>query len=254
MLGLSGCFFNNVPSPRATSNSICKITKKNNITFTTIYLKKLNRTVRIPCSLLKYLDEFEELADNLPLEDIIKFLENKYSIILQSKPQQQIKRYIYPTADKKLELPIIQFNTSFRLTSSISITPTASSDYVFGKSFILEACNDDTKTFSDTITTMKEKASFWYSTLKIPSYCIIQPTNESRSKIITGYIFSPNVSGLEDKIIFTSMIFKPLYVYYNEYPENTNITILYKTRSISKLTYYLNSGSLIENFRNNMIV
>ena len=133
MLGLSGCFFNNVPYSRATTNSICKITKKDNIPFTTIYLKKLNRTVRIPCVLLKYLDELEELADYLPLEDIINFLKNKYSILLQSKPQQQIKRYIYPTANKKLVLPVIQFNTSFRLTSYIPITLTSTSNFVVGK-------------------------------------------------------------------------------------------------------------------------
>jgi len=254
MIGLSACFNNLKAGPRATTNSICKIIKKNNVSIfnTTIYINKLNRRVVVPCGMLNYKKELEELVNSMPIEKAIQILIKKYNIPLPSiqRPQQQINRYVYTTADSKVEYPVIQFNTSYRLGKIVPsiLDHSHPEEFIVSKTYVLNVCNDDTKTFSNTISDMKVNATYWLSKLQLPCYCIIRPTNGLRKQIITG-----EMHRFDNYILFTAIIYKPLYFFYEEYPEKTNITILYQTDHIdvSKIVNLQNYYAETLNYKNN---
>jgi len=255
MIKLSGCFDNAVPSPRATTNSICAL--KNDKGFvtptTTIYIKQINRTIIIPCGLKKYIPELEELLYFLPIQEAIPFLIKKYNIPVPRKPTYQLRRYIYPTADKKKEFPIIQFNASFRLGTILldypSPIPVPNESFVALTVSYLDVCNDDTKTFSSTVSAMKVNATYWFSLLPIPTYCILRATNSNTKNVVPGYISY----GPSDTIIFTVLLRKTLYIYYDEIPENTNVTILYKSPELPSFLNYTSLGKILEYIDNNIL-
>ena len=230
MIKLSGCFDNAVPGPRATTNSICSL--KNDKGFvtptTTIYIKQINRTIIIPCGLKKYIQELEELLYFLPIQEAIPFLIKKYNIPVPRKPTYQLKRYIYPTADKKKEFPIIQFNASFRLGVKTipGLAPPSNGLFIVPTAYYLDVCNDDTKTFSSTVSAMKVNATYWFSLLPIPTYCIVRPTNSNTKNIVPGYISY----GPSDTVLFTVILRKSLYIYYDTAPELSLIHISEPTR------------------------
>lgn len=250
MIKLTGCFDNAVPGPRATSNTICeiKVDKGYVSATTTIYLKQIDRTIIIPCGMTKYITELEELLFFLPVEEAVPFLIKKYNIQVPVKQTVQLRRYIYPTADKKREYPIIQFNASFRLATKVTLARPPLPNFVVLESYLLDLCNDDTKTFSSTISDMKVNATYWFSTLPVPCFCVIRPTNVTTRNIITGRISF----GANDTIIFTSIILKTLYTYYVAPPENTNITILSKSVELPTTLNFINAGKILENLRNNI--
>lgn len=265
MLGVAACFNNFQPGSRSNTNAICK---KNEVIVpfltTSIFIKKLGRKIVVPCDLVKHKVELESLIEKISIQLAVQLLMKKYNIVAPPKPVQEIKRYVYPTADKKLLFPVLAFNTSFRLGREADLNRTNLPDYVMGKSYLLELCNDDTVTFSDTVTEMLEKAKYWLSTLDLPCYCIIGPTNGQKNQLISGYLyygsnFTPltenaaeeATASFSDRIIFTSLIFNSLYLFYEEYAEDIPITIFYKTKELSILTNYLNTNNLLDNFRNN---
>jgi len=253
MIKLSGCFDNAVPSPRATTNSICAL--KNDKGFvtptTTIYIKQINRTIIIPCGLKKYIQELEELLYFLPIQEAIPFLIKKYNIPVPRKPTYQLRRYIYPTADKKIEFPIIQFNSSFRLGTKLSSGGSPSGNFINSDIYSLDVCNDDTRTFSSTLSDMKVNATYWLSTLPIPCYFVARPTNSNTKNIITGRLSYGN--GIDsDKIIFSVIVLKTLYAFYDELPSGTNITILYKSLELPSILQFTSTGKLLDDIRNNI--
>jgi hypothetical protein len=225
---------------RATTNNICLTNKKNNVLTTTIKLG--NRTFLVPCGVIKYLPELKLLLTKMTLRDALLFLIKKYDIPIPSKPIQNVKRYQYPTANAKIEYPILQFNTSFRL-GSINVGTFLISNPIFVEKVndarILEVCNDDTKTFSTLYTDMLKNATYWLTTL--PSfqeasytYCIIRPTNGSLKKAITGSItLRGNV------LVFTPVILRALLFFYQPYPPNTDITIVYSNSDVSSILTYI---------------
>jgi hypothetical protein len=265
MLGVAACFNDFRPGSRSNTNAVCK--KREVIVpflTTSIFIKKLGRKIVIPCDLLKHKVELEVLIETESIQRAVQLLMKKYDIVVPPKPIQEIKRYVYPTADKKLLFPVLAFNASFRLGREADLNRTNLPDYVMGKSYLLELCNDDTVTFSVTVTDMVVKAKYWLSTLNLPCYCIIGPTNGQKNQLISGYIsYGENFTALtedsaqnasasfSDRIIFTALIFNSLYLFYEEYAEDTPITIFYKTKELSILTNYLNSNNLLDNFRNN---
>ncbi len=262
MLGLAACFNNFQPGSRSNTNTICKEKKSVVPPFitTTVFIKKIGRRIVIPCDLVIHKVELESLLDDMTIQKAVQTLIKKYNIPLPTKPIQEIKRYVYPTADKKLLFPILTFNASFRLGQEAYLNKVLFDDYVMGKSYLLEVCNDDTVTFSTAVSDIQEKATYWLSTLNLPVYCIIGPTNGQSNQLISGYLYygENNITNVTDvatysnRIIFTSLIFNKLYLFYEEYPENTNITIFYKTKQLSILTNYLNTNNLLDNFRNNV--
>lgn len=254
MIKLSGCFDNAVPGPRATTNTICdiKIDKGYVVPTTTIYINSINRTIIIPCGMKPYITELEELLFFLRVEEAIPFLIKKYNIPVPRKQTYQLRRYVYPTADKKIEFPIIQFNASFRLGAKVIISPfpvvVPNESFIPLVTYNLYMCNDDTKTFSTTVSEMKVNATYWFSILPIPTYCILRTTNTNIKNVVSGYIsYGPN-----DTVIFSILMRKSLYFYYEEIPENTNITILYKSPELPEFLNYTSVGKILDFINNNL--
>lgn len=225
---------------RATTNTICVPTKKNNVPTTTIKLG--DRTFRVPCGVVQYLPELKFLITKMSLRDALLFLIKKYDIPVPTKPVQNVKRYQYPTSDATIKYPIIQFNTSFRLGDAILGSRLLKNPLFVEKrddARILEVCNDDTKTFSFLYTDMLQNCTYWLSTL--PSfkeasftYCIIRPTNASLKKVITG-----SISLRGNVLVFTPIILKPLLFFYQPYAPNTDITIIYSNPDVSAILTYI---------------
>lgn len=231
MIGLATCSNNLMAGPRATSNSICDITKKDNVFVTSVRVG--DKAILIPCGMVKYVDELRELSKFISIQQAIDLLIKKHDIPLPTKPLQQVKRYKYTTVIQKIIYPLIQFNASFRLGNILPFTVSAPDRFIVGKSYVLDVCNDDTKTFSSTIPEMAAYATYWFSTLNLPCACVVRSTNGKIKSTITG-----RLEIIGDQIIFTAIIFKPFYVFYSEYPENTNITIIYQTVFLdTALTY-----------------
>jgi hypothetical protein len=225
---------------RATTNTICLTTKKNNVATTTIKINK--RTFIVPCGVAKYIPELELLLTRMNIREAILFLIKKYNIEIPHKNFENKKRYIYPTADAKIKYPILQFNTSFRLgnlTDSIIISNNPLFSEKNQDSMILEICNDDTKTFSSKYTDMLVNATYWLGTL--PSFveysyvfCIIRPTNGSLKNAISGSIVLIN-----NTLVFTPIILKILLFYYKPYKQNTDITIIYSNTEVNAIFTYI---------------
>lgn len=225
---------------RATTNTICITNKKNNVPMTTIKLG--GRTFLVPCGIVKYLPELKSLLATMTLREALLFLIQKYNIEIPSKQLVNKKRYQYPTADAKITYPILQFNTSFRLAGStvgIAINRNPKFSERLGESRILGVCNDDTKTFSYLYTDMLKNATFWLTSL--PSfqdfgyiYCIIRQTNAGLKKVITG-----SITLIGNTLVFTPIILKELLFFYQPYPENTDITILYHNSDVSTVLTYV---------------
>ena len=251
MLGVAACFNNFKPGSRASTNNICK--KKQIVEpflTTSIYIKKIGRKIVVPCGLVEHKVELEELIGTMTINLAVQLLMKKYGISVPIPQTQEVKRYVYPTANKKLQFPVLAFNASFRVGGeALVLSPIPQPNFVIGKSYILEVCNDDTVTFSFTISDMETLATYWLSTLIIPCYCIVGPTNGQKNQLISGYISYD--TNYPNRIIFTALIFNSLYLFYEEYSEFTNITIFYKTTSLTILTNYLNTNNLLDNFRNN---
>jgi hypothetical protein len=224
MIGLSTCSKNLSNTIRNTTNNVCKITRKDTVFTTKIRIG--NNTVVVPCGLLKYLSDLEILIKHIEIKKAIELLIKKYNIPVPINPHQEIKRYIYPTANKKINYPVIKFNTSFRLGVKSDFNVRPHDSFVVGKSYVLNVCNDDTITFSTTISDMQIKATYWYNTLRyLPQcYCLIRSINKNIKYAITGNLQVDN-----GQIIFTTIIFNSLYIYYNEYPEDTDINIILQT-------------------------
>ena len=248
MIGLATCSNNLMAGPRATTNSICDITKKNNVFTTSVEVG--NIAVLVPCGMVKHLLELRDLSKFMMVSQAIEFLIKKYDIPIPTKSKKHIKRYIYPTSNKKIIYPLIQFTTSFRLGILSVINNGLTYDkFIVGKSYVLNVSNDDTKTFSNTIPEMVGNATYWYSTLNYPCFCVIRPTNGKTKLTITG-----KLEGIGGQIIFTAIIFKPFYVFYEEYPENTNINILYQSNIIDNSVSYAQQNFFKETIVENICI
>jgi hypothetical protein len=237
---------------RATTNTICIPTTRNNVPTTTIKLG--DRTFRVPCGVVKYLPELKFLLTKMSLRNAILFLIQKYNIPVPTRGIQNVKRYQYPTSNATIKYPIIQFNTSFRLGQAILGSRILKNPLFVEKrddARILEVCNDDTKTFSVLYTDMLKNCTYWLSTL--PSfveasftYCIIRPTNASLKKAITG-----SISLRGNVLVFTPIILRPLLFIYQPYIPNTDITIMYSNSNVSTILTYIQETYFQETVINN---
>lgn len=228
---------------RATSNNICVTNKKNNVISNTT-IKLDNRTFVIPCAIVKHLPELKQLLTKMTIKEALLFLIQKYNIQIPTKISQleNKKRYVYPTADAKINYPILQFNTSFRLGEYSDGSLLVKNPIFVEKpqdARILEVCNDDTKTFSTLYSDMLQNATYWIGTL--PSfqessytYCIIRPTNGSLKKVISGSI---TLRG--KNLVFTPVILRALLFFYEPYPPNTDITIVYTNANVSNVLTFI---------------
>jgi len=224
------------PLSRATTNTVCIPVKKNNVPTTTIKIG--DRTFLVPCGVVKYLPEFKLLLTKMTIRDALLFLIQKYNIEVSTKVIENKKRYTYATSDAKIKFPILQYNSSFRLgnfTIGVKIITNPQFSDKIRDSMVLCVCNDDTKTFSYLYTDMLKNATYWMNTLPTfkegsYTYCIIRPTNGNLKRSISGSIIL-----LQNQLIFTPIILRPLLFIYEPYLPNTDITIVYSNTSLSNV-------------------
>lgn len=239
------------PPSRATTNTLCTTSKKNNIPTIIISIKnnivyptaiRGQRQYLVPCGVLPYLKELTELLKTMTLRNALLFLIQKYNIPQNTPPVTNQKRYQLPTANFKVLNPIVQYTASFRLAGS---TPGVSVGYdirfvdKLTDARFVTLCNDDTKTFSSLYTDMLKNATYWISTLARFTkdgdftYCVVRPVNGSLKQILTGSITLVN-----NRLIFTPYILRLVLAFYQPYGA-IDMTIMYSSKSLEDIYNYL---------------
>ena len=213
--------------PRATTNSLCRVNAKVNHFISSKTIQIGNILVPIPCFLLPYENEFRTLIKQVGYIQAAKLLAAKYNVDI-TPPLQNISRYKYPVVNTQPYPPVIQFHASYRLEEQAiipTIGPFPKFSVISNDARYISLCNDDTKTFSKTITDMKQYATFWWS--KLPTFtepiysCTIDTTNQLLTAH-TGCLFIQ-----ADRLVFVPVIRNTLFILYNKYTELTPIKFLY---------------------------
>ena len=242
-----------VPTPpsRATTNTLCVTTKKNNIPTTIISIRDnivYPTAIRgqpqflVPCGILPYLKELTELLKTLTLRNALLFLIQKYNIPQSTPAVTNQKRYQLPTADSKVLNPILQFTTSFRLSSKIPGNSVPINTFFAEKlsdARVLTLCNDDTKTFSTLYTDMLKNATYWLSTLAQftkdgdYTFCVVRPIQGSLKQFITA-----SISLKDNVLIFTPVIARVVLSFYEPYGA-VDFSIMFTSPLLSEIVKYL---------------
>ena len=240
-----------IPPSRATTNTLCVTTKKNNLPTTIISIKnnivyptaiRGQRQFLVPCGIIPYLKELTELLKTLSLRDALIFLIQKYNIPQNTPPVTNKARTQYPTANFKVLKPIVQYAASFRLAASTTGVSVGNDirfvDKLSDARFVT-LCNDDTKTFSTAYTDMLKNATYWLSTLA-PfnkdgdfTYCVVRPVNGSLKQILTASITLVN-----NRLVFTPYILRLVLAFYQPYGA-IDMTIMYTSKSLIDIFNYL---------------
>ena len=242
-----------VPTPpsRATSNTLCVTTKKNNIPTTIIsimnnivYPKAIRGQPQflVPCGILPYLKELTELLKTLSLRDALLFLIQKYNIPQNTPAVTNQKRYQLPTANSKVLNPILQYTSSFRLSSKVtgnSVPISTAFVQKLSDARILTLCNDDTKTFSSSYTDMLKNATYWISTLA-PftkdgdyTFCVVRPLQGSLKQFITA-----SITLKDNQLIFTPVILRVVLSFYEPYGA-VDFSVMFTSPLLSEILKYL---------------
>lgn len=242
-----------VPTPpsRVTTNTLCVTTKKNNIPTTIIsimnnivYPKAIRGQPQflVPCGILPYLKELTELLKTLTLRNALIFLIQKYNIPQSTPAVTNQKRYQLPTADTKVLNPILQFTSSFRLSSKIpgnSVPITTFFAEKLSDARVLTLCNDDTKTFSTLYTDMLKNATYWLSTLAQftkdgdYTFCVVRPIQGTLKQFITA-----SISLKDNVLIFTPVIARVVLSFYEPYGA-VDFSIMFTSPLLSEIVKYL---------------
>ena len=243
-----------IPPSRATTNTLCVTSKKNNIPTTIISVKnnivyptaiRGERQYLVPCGVIPYLKEFTELLKTLTLRNALLFLIQKYNIPQNAPAVTNQKRYQLPTANSKVLKPIVQYTASFRLAGS-----TTGVSVGYDKRFVdklsnarfVTLCNDDTKTFSSLYTDMLKNATYWISTLARFTkdgdftYCVVRPVNGSLKQILTASITLVN-----NRLVFTPYILGLVLAFYEPYGA-IDMTIMYSSKRLEDIYNYLEAA------------
>jgi len=244
-----------VPTPpsRATSNSLCVTTKKNNVPTTIIsimnnivYPKAIRGQPQflVPCGIIPYVKELTELLKTLSLRDALIFLIQKYNIPQNTPAVTNQKRYQLPTANSKVLNPILQYTSSFRLSSKISGNSVPISTAFVQKlsdARVLTLCNDDTKTFSSSYTDMLVNATYWLSTLA-PftkdgdyTFCVVRPLQGSLKQFITA-----SITLKDNLLIFTPVILRVVLSFYEPYGP-VDFSVMFTSPLLSEILKYLSA-------------
>jgi len=244
-----------VPTPpsRATSNSLCVTSKKNNVPTTIIsimnsivYPKAIRGQPQflVPCGIIPYVKELTELLKTLSLRDALIFLIQKYNIPQNTPAVTNQKRYQLPTANSKVLNPILQYTSSFRLSSKISGNSVPISTAFVQKlsdARVLTLCNDDTKTFSSSYTDMLVNATYWLSTLA-PftkdgdyTFCVVRPIQGSLKQFITA-----SITLKDNLLIFTPVILRVVLSFYEPYGP-VDFSVMFTSPLLSEILNYLSA-------------
>ena len=240
-----------MPPSRATTNTLCVTTKKNNLPTTIISIKnnivyptaiRGQRQYLVPCGILPYLKELTELLKTLSLRDALLFLIQKYNIPQNTPAITNQKRYQLPTANSKVLNPILQFTTSFRLSSKVAGNSVPINTYFAEKlsdARVLILCNDDTKTFSTLYTDMLKNATYWISTLAQfkkdgdYTFCVVRPIQGTLKQFITA-----SISLKDNVLIFTPVIARLVLSFYEPYGA-VDFSIMFTSPLLSEIVKYL---------------
>jgi len=241
---------------RATSNQVYVTAKKNNVptTIITVIGQTAYRTAisgkpqfLVPCGILNYFNEFNQLLKTMTLRDALTMLILKYDIPQSTPAVTNQNRYQYPTSNAKVLKPILQFSSSFRLgakTTGNSVLPSTKRTFVeiLSDARLLSLSNDDTKTFSSLYTDMINNATYWLSTIPPITYdggyvyCVVRPIRGSIKQIITA-----SISLINNHLIFTPVVARVLLSFYDPYLPG-DISILYSSKSLADIQAYLESA------------
>ena len=240
-----------IPPSRATTNTLCVTSKKNNLPTTIISIKnnivyptaiRGQRQYLVPCGILPYLKELTELLKTLSLRDALLFLIQKYNIPQNTPAITNQTRYQLPTANSKVLNPILQFTTSFRLSSKIpgnSVPITIFYAEKLSDARVLILCNDDTKTFSTLYTDMLKNATYWLSTLAQftkdgdYTFCVVRPIQGTLKQFITA-----SISLKDNLLIFTPVIARVVLSFYEPYGA-VDFSIMFTSPLLSEIEKYL---------------
>lgn len=242
-----------VPTPpsRATSNTLCVTSKKNTVPTTIIsimnnivYPKAIRGQPQflVPCGILPYVKELTELLKTMSLRDALIFLIQKYDIPQSTPAITNQKRYQLPTANFKVLNPILQYTSSFRLSSKVAGNSVPISTAFVQKltdARVLTLCNDDTKTFSSSYTDMLKNATYWISTLA-PftkdgdyTFCVVRPLQGSLKQFITA-----SITLKDNQLIFTPVILRVVLSFYEPYGP-VDFSIMFTSPLLSEILKYL---------------
>ena len=244
-----------VPTPpsRATSNTLCVTAKKNTVPTTIIsimnnivYPKAIRGQPQflVPCGILPYVKELTELLKTMSLRDALIFLIQKYDIPQSTPAITNQKRYQLPTANFKVLNPILQYTSSFRLSSKVAGNSVPITTFFVQKltdARVLTLCNDDTKTFSSSYTDMLKNATYWISTLA-PftkdgdyTFCVVRPLQGSLKQFITA-----SITLKDNQLIFTPVILRVVLSFYEPYGP-VDFSIMFTSPLLSEIFKYLNA-------------
>jgi hypothetical protein len=220
-----------------TTNSLCITYKKHNIFSSTKTVQVGNILYRIPCFILPYIPELKFLLQKVNIKEAIKILAEKYKVSLRP-PIQNIRRYIYPTANYKVIPPVTQFSVTFKLTEKAIVNVPLPSHPKFiqmhNDARYISVCNNDTFTFSDLVSDMIKNNSYWFSTLPIFTTHYLYAAIDNSSTILTshtGYVIMQN-----NRLIFLPTISNELIFLYQKYVENSSFVFLYVGRNFGNAT------------------
>jgi len=240
-----------IPPSRATTNTLCVTTKKNNIPTTIISIRDnivYPTAIRgqpqflVPCGILPYLKELTELLKTLTLRNALLFLIQKYNIPQSTPAVTNQKRYQLPTANSKVLNPILQFTSSFRLRSKVTGNSVPINTFFAEKlsdARVLTLCNDDTKTFSSSYTDMLKNATYWLSTLAQfkkdgdYTFCVVRPIQGTLKQFITA-----SISLKDNVLIFTPVIARLVLSFYEPYGP-VDFSIMFTSPLLSEIVKYL---------------
>jgi hypothetical protein len=213
--------------PRSTSNSLCHVNTEVNNFMSNKTLQIGNILIPIPCFLIPHESEFRSVIEQVGYIKAVKLLAAKYNVNI-APPKKNVRRYKYPVVNMQPYPPVIQFSISYRLEEPAIIPPLGpfpNFSVISNDARYISLCNDDTKTFSKTITDMKQYATFWWS--KLPNftdplyYCTINTTNQLLTAH-TGCLFI-----LANRLVYVPVIRNALFIMYSKYSELTPIKFLY---------------------------
>ena len=242
-----------IPPSRATTNTLCVTSKKNNVPTAIISIRDnivYPTAIRgqpqfiVPCGILSHLKELTELLKTLTLRNALLFLIQKYNIPQNTPAVMNQKRYQLPTANSKVLNPILQYTSSFRLSSKIpgnSVPISTAFVQKLSDARVLTLCNDDTKTFSSLYTDMLKNATYWISTLA-PfakdgdyTFCVVRPIQGSLKQFITA-----SISLKDNQLIFTPVILRVVLSFYEPYGA-VDFSVMFTSPLLSEILKYLSA-------------
>ena len=240
-----------IPPSRATTNTLCVTSKKNNVPTAIISIRDnivYPTAIRgqpqflVPCGILSHLKELTELLKTLTLRNALIFLIQKYDIPQSTPAVTNQKRYQLPTANSKVLNPILQYTSSFRLSSKVPGNSVPIDTFFAEKlsdARVLTLCNDDTKTFSTLYTDMLKNATYWLSTLA-PfakdgdyTFCVVRPIQGSLKQFITA-----SISLKDNLLIFTPVIARVVLSFYEPYGA-VDFSVMFTSPLLSEIVKYL---------------